>query len=165
MRQKRKNNGYFIGSLISWSHGHSNQWIKMYESNNDSFELMFQQTSLLDDQPWNKGHAFIVSLYPQRRRIIVCLFRQETSDYLGIHPDCSSWLVPSLLSCCIWLWSASFSRDFFSISVSLWFFFHTFHQLGSNLREFLVRLFLLSCFIFGTVDDMIIDRAHCLSHR
>ena len=65
----------------------------MYESNNDSFEFMFQETSLLDNQPWNKGHGLYCELYPKKKKKN-SLFLQEASGYFGIHPDCSSLAGP-----------------------------------------------------------------------
>ena len=78
------------------------------------FHLCFTKLWPLDDQPWNKGHE---PLSPTKKKN--SLFLQKTSDYLGIHPDCSFWLVPFSLSCYICLWSASFlrSRDFVNIYV------------------------------------------------
>ena len=77
----------------------------MYESNYDSFEFIFQETSLLDNQPWNKGHGLYCELYPQKRRRIACLSRklQATLEFIQ---TVLLWLVPSLFSCCGWLWFA-----------------------------------------------------------
>ena len=109
----------------------------MYESNYDSFEFIFQETSLLDNQPWNKGHGLYCELYPQKRRRIACFSRklQATLEFIQ---TVLLWLVPSLLSFCDWLWFAFlFGVETLStFKFPCFFAFHTFHQLGSNLREF-----------------------------